>query len=425
MDLSRKGGEAWMHPVSHGASIVIRAMRILIAEDDAVSRRLLSTILARAGHEVIAAENGLQAWDALQDDAAIELAILDWMMPELDGVEVCRRLRERESLAYVYVILLTARGDRSDMLAGFEAGADDYVTKPFDRAELESRIAVGQRVVHLERRLSEQVRQLDKANSRMRADLESAAQVQATLLPSASPAMNGFEADWLYVPCDELAGDCFSVFRLDETHVGLYVLDVSGHGVSAALFSVVLSRQLSPAMAQSSVLKYPVDEAPGYRIRRPAEVARFLNEQFPSDERTGQYFTMIYGVLDESTREFRFVRAGHPALLRVKPDGSWAMEGKGCTAIGWFPGMEFEDHVIRLEPGERLLLYSDGVSEAHDEEMEQFGVDRMAEAFASRSSGSLAEALNAVLDGAREWAGERQINDDVTLLALGVTGTGG
>lgn len=128
-------------------------MRILIAEDDATSRRLLEAHLTKWGYEVCTARDGQEAWDALRRPGAPSLAILDWMMPSIDGIEVVRRLRADSSTPYVYVLLLTARGLKEDLLAGFEAGADDYVTKPFDAAELQARLRTGRRILDLQAEL--------------------------------------------------------------------------------------------------------------------------------------------------------------------------------------------------------------------------------------------------------------------------------
>jgi CheY-like chemotaxis protein len=138
-------------------------MRILIAEDDQISRRLLQATLQRADHEVVVTTNGAEAWEALQDESSPQLAVLDWMMPEMDGAEVCRRVREQSGDKYIYLILLTARGQKKDVVAGLEAGADDYLVKPFDPQELRSRILVGERIVTLESELAKNVRELEEA----------------------------------------------------------------------------------------------------------------------------------------------------------------------------------------------------------------------------------------------------------------------
>lgn len=138
-------------------------MKILIAEDDRVSRRLLEARLQKDGHEVVVAEDGAKAWSVLEADPAIPLVVLDWMMPGLTGPEICRKLRQRQTDQPTYVILLTSRDSREDIVSGLEAGANDYVTKPFDFDELRARVQVGQRVVQLQKILAERVRELEVA----------------------------------------------------------------------------------------------------------------------------------------------------------------------------------------------------------------------------------------------------------------------
>ena len=142
-------------------------MRILIAEDDAISRRLLQAALVKWGYEVIVTTNGDEAWQALQEPDAPSLAILDWLMPGQDGVELCRRARATPQLSRLYLILLTSRGSKDDIVSGLEAGADDHVTKPFDHDELRARVQVGRRMVELQQALADRVRELEAALSRV------------------------------------------------------------------------------------------------------------------------------------------------------------------------------------------------------------------------------------------------------------------
>lgn len=143
-------------------------MKILIAEDDLISRRLLEATLKKWGYEVVVTCDGTQAWETLQLPDAPSLAVLDWMMPGMDGTAVCRKLRERKQGAYTYILLLTAKGSKEDIAAGLEAGADDYVNKPFDQRELRARIKVGERLVKLERALAGKIAELEEALSQVK-----------------------------------------------------------------------------------------------------------------------------------------------------------------------------------------------------------------------------------------------------------------
>ena len=138
-------------------------MKILIAEDESMSRRLLESALIKWGYEVVVTCDGGQAWDVLQASDAPQLAILDWMMPELDGREICQRVRANPETASIYIILLTANGEKGDIVAGLASGANDYVTKPFDREELQARVEVGARMIELQQSLKNRVQELQDA----------------------------------------------------------------------------------------------------------------------------------------------------------------------------------------------------------------------------------------------------------------------
>lgn len=146
-------------------------MRILIAEDEPVSRRLLQSYLQKWGHEVVVTTNGLEAWQMFEQNE-FPLVITDWMMPEMDGVDLIRRIRQSERSFHVYILLLTALSQKEDVVAGMESGADDFVTKPFDRDELRVRLRVGERVSALERKLAEQTRELTELRAALAGNAE-------------------------------------------------------------------------------------------------------------------------------------------------------------------------------------------------------------------------------------------------------------
>ena len=155
-------------------------MRILIAEDDSLSRSALRASLSKWGHEVVVTSNGVEAWEALQREDAPPLAILDWMMPGMDGIEVCRMVRQQATAIPTYIILLTAKSGQENIIGGLEAGADDYLTKPVNRDELRVRVQAGVRIVELQRALSERVRELEDALARVR-------QLSDKIIPAKGP----------------------------------------------------------------------------------------------------------------------------------------------------------------------------------------------------------------------------------------------
>ena len=273
------------------------------------------------------------------------------------------------------------------------------------------------------RRLAEEALQkanirLESANRRMKQDLEAAAEIQKSLLPEQLPEVAGVSFGWLLEPCDELAGDTLNVILLDEDHVGMYVLDVSGHGVPAALLSVTLHRWLSPDPDRSLLRTVGSEAGDDAKIASPADVAGQLNRQFPLDPATGQYFTMIYGVLTLSTREFRYVTAGHPSLIHVPASRTACQIELANMPIGFLRDAEYETETLTLGSGDRLYLFSDGLPELQNEAREFLGMERLLSAVESYRSRGLEESVREIVADARRWSGMRALEDDLTLLGV-------
>ena len=406
--------------------------RLLVVDDDENNRDMLSRRLARRGFDVAVAVDGFRALEAINasGDAApppFDLVLLDIEMPGLSGFDVLRVVRERHTNTRLPVIIATARGDREDVVQALGLGANDYVTKPLDfaivlarvEAQLSYKRAVD-RIVALEGEVRRRNEQLQRANDRMRHSLEMAARVQRSLLPPAGPlSVNGVAMAWSFQPCDELGGDVLNAFPLAGGFVGLYVLDVSGHGVPSSLLSVTLSRLLAPVPGHPSLVE--VARASGHlEPRRPLEVVEELNRRFPMGERGGQYFTIFYALLDPAHRRLRYVSAGHPpAVLIVAGDEgrTAALEADGY-AVGWFDEGDFEEHSLDLAAGDRLFVYSDGVTEAMDDGASHFGGERLAALLGRLRCDDLGDCLAAVTAAINDFRGGTEPLDDVTVLAL-------
>lgn len=266
--------------------------------------------------------------------------------------------------------------------------------------------------------LSEANGRLEAVNLRMKRDLDAAAQVQRSLLPRVLPVTGAATFAWAYRPCTELAGDIFNVFRLDDRNIGLYVLDVSGHGAVASLLSVAASHLISP-VSNSGLLRGPHADADlGVRLAPPAEVAARLNAMFAGRPDNEQFFTLIYGILNLDTAEFRFVSCGHPGPIHLPAGGPpRLLDGTGFP-VGIFEEATFEESRVALAPGDRLFLYSDGLPEAMAPGGEAFGTRRLLAA-AGSDAGECLEASVSRLQGAVEgWCGQDGPGDDLSILAL-------
>ena len=255
--------------------------------------------------------------------------------------------------------------------------------------------------------------QLEVAGARLKHDLDAAARVQRALLPTEPPKVNGVTFAWRFMPSAELAGDLFNVVPLDAEHTALYLLDVSGHGVAAALMSVAVSRLFSPVLGRSVLF-----QAAGTQIASPAEVATKLNEFFPFDPRTSQYFTLVYGILAPAERLFRYVVAGTPAPIRVPRDGAPHSMETGGPPIGLLPRPPFEERLARLDPGDRVILCTDGVIEAENAAEEEFGSDRLARTLNATRKLPLDESLATIVNHVTKWSRTPDPQDDMTILAF-------
>jgi sigma-B regulation protein RsbU (phosphoserine phosphatase) len=387
----------------------------LLAEDDPVAGHILQANLERWGYETYLIEDGSVAWDHY-DAEPFSIVITDWMMPGLDGLDLVRRIRARESQTYTYVMLLTSRTEVSDVVEGLDAGADDYLTKPVELDELRARLRAAERIISLEQDLAARNTELAQANVRMREDLEAAANVQQALLPEKIPEFEGIRFAWRLDPCEELAGDTLNVFPLTDRYAAFYLLDVSGHGVAAALSSVTLSRVLVPVQGRGSILVRMADgEA---TVVPPAVLARRLNRQFERGMAHGQFFTFLYGVFDREARELHYVSAGHPGPVWLRADGALQVLDATGPPLGILPHVDIQQKTLSLSPGDRIFVYSDGLTEARPASGEQFGLPRLLQIVEQHREAPLMEMIGNVFEGVQAWSGSQAFEDDVSCLAL-------
>ena len=422
------GADAPAEPHENGS-----AGRVLVVDDTEANRDVAERWLRRKGFIVDTAEDGNRALEMVAK-AEYDVVLLDVMMPGVNGISVLRTLRESRSPTQLPIIMATAKDASDDVVEALMLGANDYVTKPLDFPVLMARVGTQvslkrsvDQIYQLERGLEQRNRELHAANARMRDDLAAAAKIQAALLPTVAPQVPGYQFAWLFEPSTALAGDILNVFSLDDRRVGAYVLDVSGHGVAAALLSVTVSRFLSRSPDPSSLLWRRVDDErksevavapPGsFEIEAPGRVAERLSQRFPFDTVTGQFFTMIYGILDTQSHAFRYVSAGHPNILRVPASGdAHVLEASGFP-IGVGPG-DYDEQTIALDLGDRIYIHSDGLAEAMSATEELFGVERMLTTLQSQRADSLASSLNRLSQAIMEWTGSAARKDDQTVLAI-------
>jgi sigma-B regulation protein RsbU (phosphoserine phosphatase) len=394
-------------------------MKILLAEDERLTRRSIQRELERSGHEVLAVEDGAAAWDEFQRQQ-FDMVVTDWDMPRMDGREFVEHIRSDDRASYVYVIMLTGRSEKDDLVAGMEAGADDFLAKPWDRDELRVRLAAGERIISLERRLAEQNSQLHGANERMHRDLRAAAKVQQELLPANLPETGQLRFTWRYRPCDELGGDLLNVLPISEREVAMYLADVSGHGVAASLVSVSVHRSLSVRGDRSSLITVHGDSPSDVRAAPPHQVADRLNTLYPMTSNGGHFLTLVYATVDRASLEFKYSAAGPPGPTVVRAgEDVRSLETQGLP-IGVVSQSDYATDSMQLQAGDRIYLYSDGLMEAMSPANVLFGRDRVEAVIDRTRDVSIDESIDALVDAAVAWQGSENFSDDLSLLALEV-----
>ena len=413
---------------------------ILLVDDAPDHLDLLMDSFSAFGFELTVVMDGETALHTCQH-SPVDLILLDVMMPGISGFETCQRLKEDARTKDIPVIFMTDLTDNVSTVTGFSYGAVDYVTKPLHIEEVLARVTTHLKVRHLQGQLEhtifnlqqevaerkraegalrETMALMEKTNTRMRQDLEAAARVQHALLPDALPQIPGASFAWVYRPCAELGGDSLNVFPLDDRHIGMYVLDVSGHGVPASLLSVTLSRVLIPRNDPACLFVRSDGSTGVSALRSPAEVASRLNQMFPMTEETRQYFTMIYGILDTQDRTFRYVCAGHPPPI-VSMEGQAPRPGEARSlAIGFFEDAQYEECLVELKPRSRIFLYSDGLLEAMSTDRQIFGETRLRSSIEAAQDWALQEGVDSILSHVLTWTKSAQAHDDLSLLAVEV-----
>jgi sigma-B regulation protein RsbU (phosphoserine phosphatase) len=395
-------------------------LNILVVDDNRSTQAFLRTWLESWDHVVTIAETIDEAWNIL-NRSRFEIVLSDWRRAELDGLALCRRIRDNKDLADTYVILHTQTMGELEFAAGVDVEVDDFLNMPLDEVTLRVRIRAASRILNLRRTLAEQnanlnnlVQKLGAAFSSIESDLQAASQMQLSLLPTVSNVHPSFCVDWLVLPSSFLTGDNLNYFMVQERYLMFYHLDVAGHGIPSALLSVTLNQLLSPQPGSPMVRFDPKLDMK--RIVPPVDVVSELNRRFVAQD--SGYFTMIYGVLDTKTREIKFCQAGHPSPLQVARDNTIRTVGEGGFPVGLWPEMTYEETTTTLWPGERFVLYSDGLLECVNPEGTPYSLDNLRLLLARNAKSPVKEVLHTIQEELEGWSQGSSFLDDISMLII-------
>lgn len=398
-----------------------RRKNVLIVDDSKALRRTLAKFLQNAGLFVFEAENGAEGIEILKQNE-ISTVICDWEMPVMNGIEFCRETRNIFGSDEHFILMLTANTQKSAIKELFDAGGNDYLTKPVDLIALSARLLGGLRIATwrddlkwLNAELAGRKKELDEAYARIKEDLIIAASVQRRHVPKEYRPIDGVEFAGAFEPAFYTGGDIFNYVKLNDNEIGIFSVDVSGHGVASSLLAVTVAEAFcTNGIPQDMLFDTNHPDRP---TRPPHHVVSDLNRRF-LDNDTDHYFTLTYGVVDKENNEFRFCQAGHPPLLLMHADGHGDTVGTGGLPVGMFDFSDYETSTHHLRQGDRVYLFSDGIPEAENNEGEQFGENGMMADLAISNSMPLPDTISLLVNAARSWQDKISFNDDISIIGF-------
>jgi len=394
---------------------------ILLVDDNLAMLWVWEQTLLKRGYNVMTARDGLEALTVLQGNPQIQFVLSDWMMPNMNGIELCTKLKSVEYQRYIFFVLLSGKNDQPSIVEGINAGADDFFVKSADVDEVDARVKAGFRTLALHNEIVEKNSKLDSAYALIKKDLESAGELVKRLLPT-KRKFTGVELSYVSIPSAQIGGDMLGYMQLDEEHIAFYLFDVAGHGVSSALMSFSIQQSITANSDKGELLKTVIPHPPYYKITPPHEVIKQLNSIYLTNEQSLLYFTMAYAVLNVKTGKLSFSVAGHPPLAWLHNNsGTAEFIGQDSFVVGAFDFVEYKTAHIQLEHGDKIWMYSDGLTEA-EYGMKQFSEEGLRNAVIDFRHHPTSTQTELLVDRVRDWQQSAQFSDDVSVLAVEWTG---
>ena len=376
--------------------------KILVVDDEPDLEPLILQRMRRnirsGRYAFVFAHNGVEALEVLHRDPDIDMVVSDINMPQMDGLTLLEQIPKVDP--NIRSVIVSAYGDMRNIRTAMNRGAFDFVTKPLDFEDLQ---------ITIERTLTHMAEWKDALQSRdklvaLQNELDVASKIQQAILPGSFPEGEGFDVYGNMAPARNVGGDFFDVINLENGRLGLAVADVSDKGVPAALFM----------MSSRTLLK-----GAAIGMGDPSGVLSEVNDLLNEDNETFMFVTLLYAVFDPESGLLTYANGGHSNPLVVHKDGSnEELPTTGGIALGVMPNLEYREASVTLAPGDTLILYTDGVSEAMNSEGEEFGVDRLMRIFNERAPASAKEANEVILQAVVEFADGYPQSDDVTCLVL-------
>lgn len=380
-------------------------VKILVVDDEIDLEPLIRQKFRRQIREgvynFVFALNGLEALSRIIEFPEIGIVLSDINMPEMDGLTLLTKLKELQNPG-LKTVIVSAYGDMDNIRTAMNRGAFDFVTKPVNFDDLEITINKTLDEINLIRRSMAEHDQLISIQQ----DLNTAREIQQSIIPKVFPAFPGLTSFDVYgsmVAAKEVGGDFFDFFLIDSNRLGFVIGDVSGKGIPAAIF-MAISRTLIRAVGIKGV--------------SASECLSLVNNLLCKDNVSSMFVTVFYGILNISTGEVDYVNAGHNPPYVISDSGVKAVEMTGGMVLGVFDDMIYKSKTFRLNPGERLFLYTDGVTEANDINTNLFGEQRLEEFLAQHVNSPLPEIVKNAFNKVNTFASGVPQFDDVTMLTI-------
>ena len=380
--------------------------KILIVDDERLNINVLHELL-KDDYKTMAAISGKQALKAAESDSPPDLILLDIMMPEMDGYEVCKTLKSHDKTKDIPIIFVTAMGQTSDETKGLEYGAVDYLTKPVSGPIVHARVKTHLELKRQKDELKTAYKLIESQKDRMEDELLVGREIQMSMVPQEFPPFpekTEFTLHAKLFPAREVGGDFYDYFLIDEDRLCLCIGDVSGKGVPAALFMAV-TRTLVKARATED--------------RSTASIITRVNDELARDNQKFMFVTLFLAVLEISTGKVTYTNAGHnPTILRRKSGDLELLDAFHGPVVAASPELAFKEDTITLEEGDKLVIYTDGVTDTRNVEKDFFTQARL-EKLVSRTGTIDAEQLvEEIFTEVKKFEGEADQFDDITLMAL-------
>lgn len=402
-------------------------LRVLIVDDSRLQRKILSSTIKKWGFDVVEAADGA-AGLAIAQDQLPDIVISDWMMPGMTGLEFCKEFRAIQGDSYRYFILVTSKSEKDEIAAGLDAGADDFLTKPVNAHELRARVRAGERILQMQDELTEKNRvisdtlnELQRLYDSLDDDLREAKKLQQSLIPERSKSFETGDVTLYLRQSGHVGGDLVGMFPAGEGKLGLFSIDVSGHGISSALMTARLAGYLSATSPEQNISLVQTEDGK-YEPRSPLSVVEDLNNLILDEMETEHYFTLILAIVDLKTGSVRMAQAGHPHPAIQRNSGSVTVDGPGGFPVGLVPGAQFSEFEINLTPGDRLLLQSDGIVECPDASENLLGEEGLAEIMKDLKDVSGPAFFESLVWRLSEFAGDQSFPDDISGILFEFTG---